>query len=155
MTHTIALASDHAGFEYKQKAEEYLRAKGFSIKDYGAYSDERSDYPDFGHAAAEGMLRGEADFGVFICGSGIGIAMAANRHKGIRAVDAVTTEMAKLAREHNDANVLALGQRLMSWEQAREIIDTFFATEFAGGRHADRVKKIDSIVTVTADENGQ
>lgn len=152
MTHTIALASDHAGFAYKQKAEEYLRAKGFSIKDYGAYSDERSDYPDFGHKAAEGILRGEADFGVFVCGSGIGIAIVANRHKGIRAVDAVTAEMAKLAREHNNANVLALAERLTTWDEAREIIDIFFATEFAGGRHAARVEKIDSF-TETARGN--
>jgi ribose 5-phosphate isomerase B len=139
----VAIASDHAGFSYKEKVKEYLRAKGFQVVDYGTDSTERSDYPDFAHKAAEGMLRGEAERGVFVCGSGIGISIAANRHKGIRAVDAVTTEMAKLAREHNDANVLALGERLITWEEAEKIIDTFFSTGFEGGRHEERVKKID------------
>jgi ribose 5-phosphate isomerase B len=139
----IAVASDHAGFAYKEKVKQYLAAKGFEIVDYGTYSDERSDYPDFAHKAAEGMLRGEAERGVFVCGSGIGISIAANRHKGIRAVDAVTEEMARLARQHNDANVLALGERLITWEQAEKIIDAFFAAEFEGGRHTDRVRKID------------
>jgi ribose 5-phosphate isomerase B len=139
----VAIASDHAGFSYKEKAKEYLKKKGFEIVDYGTDSTERSDYPDFAHKAAEGMLRGEAERGVFVCGSGIGISIVANRHKGIRAVDAVTEEMAKLAREHNDANVLALGERLITWEEAEKIIDTFFATGFEGGRHELRVKKID------------
>lgn len=140
----VALASDHAGFAYKEKVKEYLLSKGYEIIDYGTPSAERSDYPDFAHKAAEGMLRGEAERGVFVCGSGIGISIAANRHKGIRAVDAVTTEMSKLAREHNDANVLALGERLITWEEAERIIDTFFATDFEGGRHSDRIKKIDN-----------
>jgi ribose 5-phosphate isomerase B len=139
----IAVASDHAGFAYKEKVKQYLAAKGFEIVDYGTYSDERSDYPDFAHKAAEGMLRGEAERGVFVCGSGIGISIAANRHKGIRAVDAVTEEMARLARQHNDANVLALGERLITWEQAEKIIDAFFSADFEGGRHTDRVRKID------------
>ena len=139
----IALASDHAGYSYKEKVKEYLKSKGYEVVDYGAHSAERSDYPDFAHKAAEGIMRGEAERGVFVCGSGIGISIAANRHKGIRAVDAVTTEMAKLGREHNDVNVLALGERLIAWEEAKNIIDTFFATAFEGGRHAERVKKID------------
>ena len=139
----IALASDHAGYSYKEKVKEYLKSKGYEVVDYGAHNTERSDYPDFAHKAAEGILRGEAERGIFVCGSGIGISIAANRHKGIRAVDAVTTEMAKLGREHNDVNVLALGERLIAWEEAKNIIDTFFATAFEGGRHAERVKKID------------
>ena len=139
----IALASDHAGYSYKEKVKEYLKSKGYEVVDYGAHSAERSDYPDFAHKAAEGIMRGEAERGVFVCGSGIGISIAANRHKGIRAVDAVTTEMAKLGREHNDINVLALGERLITWEEVEKIIDTFFATDFEGGRHAERVKKID------------
>jgi ribose 5-phosphate isomerase B len=139
----VALASDHAGYNYKEKVKEYLRAKGYEVVDYGTNNGDRSDYPDFAHAAAEAMQRGEAERGVFVCGSGIGISITANRYKGIRAVDAVTTEMAKLAREHNDVNVLALGERLISWEEAEKIIDTFFATEFEGGRHEERVKKID------------
>ncbi len=140
----VALASDHAGFTYKEKVKEYLRTKGFEVVDYGALNSERSDYPDFAHKASEGILRGEAERGVFVCGSGIGISIAANRHKGIRAVDAVTEEMAMISRQHNDTNVLALGERLITWEEAEKIIDTFFATEFEGGRHTDRVKKIDA-----------
>lgn len=140
----VALASDHAGFTYKEKVKEYLRTKGFEVVDYGAPNAERSDYPDFAHKASEGILRGEAERGVFVCGSGIGISIAANRHKGIRAVDAVTEEMAMLSRQHNDTNVLALGERLITWEEAEKIIDTFFTTEFEGGRHTDRVKKIDA-----------
>lgn len=140
----VALASDHAGFTYKEKVKEYLRTKGFEVVDYGASNAERSDYPDFAHKASEGILRGEAERGVFVCGSGIGISIAANRHKGIRAVDAVTQEMAMLSRQHNDTNVLALGERLITWEEAEKIIDTFFTTEFEGGRHTDRVKKIDA-----------
>lgn len=139
----VALASDHAGFAYKEKAKAYLESKGFETIDFGTYSDERSDYPDFAHKAATAITNGEAERGVFVCGSGIGISITANRHKGVRAVDAVTTEMAKLSREHNDANVLALGERLVSWDEATKIIDVFFATAFEGGRHQDRVKKIE------------
>lgn len=140
----VALASDHAGYTYKEKAKAYLLSKGFEVVDYGAFNSDRSDYPDFAHKASEAILRGEAERGVFVCGSGIGISIAANRHKGIRAVDAVTEEMAKISRQHNDTNVLALGQRLITWEEAEKIIDAFFTTEFEGGRHADRVKKIDA-----------
>jgi len=140
----IAVASDHAGFKYKQLAKEYLQDKGHEVIDYGTHSEDRTDYPDFAHIASNGILNGEAERGVFVCGSGIGISIAANRHKGIRAVDAVTEEMAKLSRQHNNANVLALGERLVSWEEAKKIIDAFFATEFEGGRHTDRVQKIDN-----------
>jgi ribose 5-phosphate isomerase B len=139
----VAIASDHAGFEYKEKVKAYLESKGFTVQDFGAYSTERSDYPDFGHKAAEAVSEHKADRGVFVCGSGIGISIVANRHKGVRAVDAVTIEMAELARQHNDANVLALGERLIAWEEAEKIIDAFFATPFEGGRHEMRVKKID------------
>ncbi|MDP4219171.1 MAG: ribose 5-phosphate isomerase B [Bacteroidota bacterium] len=141
---TIALAADHAGFVYKEKAKAYLKSKGYDTIDFGTYSAERVDYPDFGHLAAESVAKGESERGVFVCGSGIGISIAANRHKGVRAVDAVTVEMAKLAREHNDANVLAFGERLISWDEAEKIIDVFFATEFEGGRHTVRVEKLDN-----------
>ena len=140
---TVAIASDHAGFDYKEKVKGYLLSKGYEVKDFGAYSNERSDYPDFGHKAAEAVASHEAERGVFVCGSGIGISIVANRHKGVRAVDAVTIEMAQLARQHNDANVLALGERLVAWEEAEKIIDAFFATQFEGGRHEIRVQKID------------
>jgi ribose 5-phosphate isomerase B len=140
----VALASDHAGFKYKELAKAYLQQLGHEVVDYGTKSEERSDYPDFAHLASEGILRGEAERGVFVCGSGIGISIAANRHKGIRAVDAVTEEMAQLSREHNDANVLALGERLVDWDTAKKIIDKFFETQFEGGRHQGRVDKIDN-----------
>jgi len=139
----VAVAADHAGFEYKEKAKEYLKSKGFEVIDFGTNSTNRVDYPDFGHKAAVAIASGEAERGVIVCGSGVGISIAANRHKGIRAVDAVNEEMAKLAREHNDANVLALGERLISWDEAKKIIDVFFATAFEGGRHQTRVEKID------------
>ena len=141
----VALAADHAGFDYKQKAKEYLISKGYEILDFGTFSEERVDYPDFGHKAAEAIGIGEAERGVFVCGSGIGISITANRHRGVRAVDAVTEQMAVLAREHNDANVLALGERLISWDLATKIMDAFFSTPFAGGRHAERVAKIDNV----------
>jgi ribose 5-phosphate isomerase B len=141
----VAVASDHAGFEYKEKVRNYLASKGYEVVDYGAYNNERSDYPDAAHKASIAIQHGDADRGILVCGSGIGMAMTANRHTGIRAVEAVTDEMAKLSRQHNNANVLALGQRLISWEEAEKIIDTFFSTEFEGGRHADRVEKIDKV----------
>lgn len=139
----VAVAADHAGFEYKEKAKEYLKSQGYEVVDFGTNSTDRVDYPDFGHKAAEAIANGEAERGVFVCGSGIGIAIVANRHKGVRAVDATSEEMAKLSREHNDANVLAFGERLISWEEAKKIIDVFFATPFAGGRHTGRIEKID------------
>jgi ribose 5-phosphate isomerase B len=140
----VAVASDHAGYKYKELAKSYLQEKGIEVVDYGTHSEDRTDYPDFAHIASAGILNGEAERGVFVCGSGIGISIAANRHKGIRAVNAVTVEMATLSRQHNNANVLALGERLVSWEEAKKIIDAFFATEFEGGRHTDRVQKIDN-----------
>lgn len=141
----VAIGSDHAGFALKEKVKAYLGAKGYDVIDFGANSEERFDYPDAAHPAAAALQKGEADRGVLVCGSGIGMAMTANRHTGVRAVEAVTKEMAKLSREHNNANVLALGQRLVSWEEAQKIIDTFFATEFEGGRHEQRVQKIDQV----------
>lgn len=141
----VAIGSDHAGFDLKEKVKAYLSAKGYDIIDFGTNSEERFDYPDAAHPAAAAIQHGEAERGVLVCGSGIGMAMTANRHTGVRAVEAVTEEMAKLSREHNNANMLALGQRLVSWEEAQKIIDTFFSTEFEGGRHEQRVKKIDEV----------
>ena len=141
----VAIGSDHAGFALKEKVKAYLASKGYEVIDYGTDSEERYDYPDAAHPAASSIQKGDAERGVLVCGSGIGMAIAANRHSGVRAVDAVTEEMAKLSREHNNANVLALGQRLLSWEEAQKIIDTFFATAFEGGRHELRVQKIDEV----------
>lgn len=139
----VAVASDHAGFAYKEKIREYLTSKGYEVTDFGAFNAERSDYPDYGHLAAAAIASGAAERGVFVCGSGIGIAIVANRHRGVRAVDAVTMEMAQMARAHNNANVLALGERMIAWEEATKIIDVFFATDFEGGRHEVRVEKIE------------
>jgi len=139
----IALASDHAGFDFKERIKIFLDALGYSWKDYGTFSSERADYPEFAHRGAEGIIQGECSQGIFVCGSGIGIGIAANRHRGIRAASCQTVEAARLSRLHNNANVLALGERLISWETAKEMIQVWLKTEFEGGRHIPRIKKIE------------
>lgn len=141
-TKTIGLASDHAGFALKQFVKEYLDEKGLEYKDYGTYSEESCDYPDFGHALARGIENGEVFPGIAICGSGEGIAMTLNKHQSIRAGLAWIPEIAHLVRQHNDANVLVMPGRFISEETARQIMDEFFSTEFEGGRHQRRVEKI-------------
>src|SRR3989344_1703565 len=138
----IAIGCDHAAFKLKEKLMPYLLAKGYEIKDFGCYSEERADYPDFAHMVAKGVEGKEFDYGLLMCGSGNGISMAANKHKGIRAALCWMPEIAELARQHNDANILTLPARYMSEEDAKKCIDVFFTTVFEGGRHADRVKKI-------------
>ena len=139
----ISIGSDHAGFELKQKIID--RYSSFKFNDCGAFSNKSVDYPDFGHKVANSVLKGNADYGIVVCGSGIGISIAANRNKGIRAALCTSTEHAKLSRLHNDANVLALGSRLTDEQDIYNIIDVFFNTNFEGGRHSDRIKKIDYI----------
>lgn len=141
-TKTIGLASDHAGFALKQFVKEYLDEKGLEYKDYGTYSEESCDYPDFGHALARGIENGEVFPGIAICGSGEGIAMTLNKHQSIRAGLAWIPEIAHLVRQHNDANVLVMPGRFISVETARQIMDEFLSTEFEGGRHQRRVEKI-------------
>lgn len=141
-TKTIGLASDHAGFALKQFVKEYLDEKGLEYKDYGTYSEESCDYPDFGHALARGIENGEVFPGIAICGSGEGIAMTLNKHQSIRAGLAWIPEIAHLVRQHNDANVLVMPGRFISKETARQIMDEFLSTEFEGGRHQRRVEKI-------------
>lgn len=141
-TKTIGLASDHAGFALKQFVKEYLDEKGLEYKDYGTYSEESCDYPDFGHALARGIENGEVFPGIAICGSGEGIAMTLNKHQSIRAGLAWIPEIAHLVRQHNDANVLVMPGRFISEETARQIMDEFLSTEFEGGRHLRRVEKI-------------
>ncbi len=141
----IAIASDHAGYTFKEKIKEILQQRGISFKDYGASSDERSDYPDFAHAASEAISQGECERGIFVCGTGIGVGIVANKHKGVRAAMCQIPEAARLARLHNNANVLTIGERLIGWDTAVEIITVFLDTEFEGGRHADRVEKIHSL----------
>ena len=137
----ISIGSDHAGFELKQKIIE--KYSSFKFDDCGTFSNKSVDYPDFGHKVANSVLNNNVDYGIVVCGSGIGISIAANRNKGIRAALCTSTEHAKLSRLHNDANILALGSRLTSEKDIYAIIDIFLATSFEGGRHSDRIKKID------------
>jgi ribose 5-phosphate isomerase B len=139
----IAICSDHAGYELKVKLIEYLQAKNvLELKDFGAFSSESSDYPDFAHPMAEAVENRTYDFGISICGSGNGISMTVNKHPGIRAALSWTPEIARLARSHNDANVLSLPARFISKEEAYQITDVFFSTDFEGGRHQRRIDKI-------------
>lgn len=138
----IALASDHAGFELKQAVIKEITEKGAQIKDFGAYSAESFDYPDSAHPMAAAVEKGDFDFGIAICGSGNGINIVMNKHQGIRSALCWTTQLAALARQHNDANVLALPGRFIPAETALEIVRTFFASDFEGGRHQCRVDKI-------------
>ena len=139
----IAIGSDHAGFELKQQLIEYLKTKDTEIVDKGCYSLERADYPDYGHAVALAVINNEVDFGILMCGSGNGINMSANKHKGIRAALCWNPEIAALARQHNDANILTLPARYLTVEEAKRCVDAFLTEKFEGGRHADRLKKID------------
>ncbi|MBL8627987.1 MAG: ribose 5-phosphate isomerase B [Rhodospirillaceae bacterium] len=139
----IAIASDHAGVEMKETLKAELSNLGFKPLDLGTNSLDSVDYPDYGHALAKAILDKKATAGVAVCGSGIGISIAANRHAGIRAALAHDENTAKLSREHNNANILALGARIVSPETAKAMLKTFFATEFAGGRHAGRIAKLD------------
>ncbi|HQX27195.1 MAG TPA: ribose 5-phosphate isomerase B [Alphaproteobacteria bacterium] len=138
----IAIASDHAGFELKQAVVRHLGAD--NVLDLGANNLDSVDYPDFGYAVGKALEEGNAEQGIVICGSGIGISIAANRNPAVRAALCMNTEMAKLARQHNDANVLALGARLVDEKTALDIVNVFFKTEFEGGRHARRVEKLNS-----------
>ena len=138
----IAIASDHAGFVQKAPLAEYLRSQGHEVLDLGPSTDARCDYPDFGDKVGRLVAAGGADRGVLICGTGIGISMTAGKVAGIRAVAIQTPEFARLAREHNDANVIGLSGRFVTLEQNEAILDVFLSTEFGGGRHAGRVAKI-------------
>lgn len=139
---TIGLASDHAGFPIKEYVKNLLISRGIDVKDYGTYSLDSCDYPDFGHALARGMENGECQTGIAVCGSGEGISMTLNKHAIIRAALVWMPEIAALARQHNDANVLVLPGRFVSEEQARQIVDTFLETPYEGGRHQRRIEKI-------------
>lgn len=136
----IAIGADHAGFEYKELVKEHLASA--RLKDFGTYSTDSVDYPDFAHPVAEAVESGEFDLGILICGSANGVAITANKHQGIRAAICWTIELAALARQHNNANILCIPARFISPEMAIEITDTFLSTDFEGGRHANRVNKI-------------
>lgn len=138
----VAIASDHAGYELKVGLKEALEEMGYQVLDLGAEGTESVDYPDFGYAMAHAMRDGRAGRGVLICGSGIGISIAANRFPEVRAALVHDTTGARLAREHNDANVICFGGRMIGADVARECVQVFFGTEFQGGRHVRRVDKL-------------
>ncbi len=138
----IPIGADHAGFELKEKVKLFLNEKGYEVKDFGCYSSESIDYPDFGHPVAEMVENNAGMKGILICGSGNGINMTANKHQGIRSALCWKAEIAELARLHNDANIIALPARFISEEEALEMIEVFFKTSFEGGRHQNRINKI-------------
>jgi ribose 5-phosphate isomerase B len=139
----IVIGSDHAGFDQKQRLAIYLAEKGHEVRDVGTSNAEESvDYPDFALAAARSVAAGEADFGVLVCGTGIGMAIAANKVSGVRAANVTDPEFAALAREHNDANVVTLSARFVPVQVNEAILDGFLGTEFGGARHAGRLAKI-------------
>lgn len=139
---TVHIGSDHAGFDLKEKIKAHLTEKGIEITDVGCFKPERCDYPDIAQALCKNLKGGR---GILVCGSGIGISMAANKIAGIRCALCHDHYTAKMCRQHNDANVLAVGSRTTGDEVAKDIVDTFLQTEFEGGRHADRVKKITAL----------
>lgn len=139
---TLAIASDHAGYTLKIKLVNFLIGEGYAIKDFGTDSEDSIDYPSFGHLVAEEIEKGNYDFGITVCGSGNGINMTANKHQGIRSALCWNTEISRLARAHNDANICALPGRFISIEEAMVIVKIFIDTPFDGGRHERRIKKI-------------
>ena len=143
MSLKIAMASDHAGYQYKEKIKGHLISKGYQVEDFGTHSEDPVDYPLFIRPAAEAVARGECDKGVILGGSGNGEAIVANKVRGIRCAVCWNAESARLAREHNDANIISLGQRMMTPETAIEIVDAWLSAEFEGGRHRRRIGLIE------------
>jgi ribose 5-phosphate isomerase B len=142
----IVIGSDHAGFDQKQRLADHLAAQGHDVADVGTADATTSvDYPDFALAAGKAVAAGFADFGVLVCGTGIGMAIAANKVSGVRAANVTTPEFARLAREHNDANIVTVSARFVPVQVNEEIVDAFLGTSFGGGRHAERVAKITAI----------
>jgi len=144
----IALGADHAGFAYKEKIKALLTSMKLEFWDYGTQSTDSADYPDYAHKVAESVSSGAAQIGILICGTGIGMSIVANKHAGVRASNVESVGAARLAREHNNANVLAIGARLTTWEVAQEIVKTFLGTSFEGGRHQRRIEKIHSLTNL-------
>lgn len=141
----IVLGSDHAGFSVKEAIRKFLETEGYAVDDQGTWSEESVDYPDFGKAVGERVVSRQADLGIAVCGTGIGISIAANKVPGVRAAVAHDVMTARLAREHNDANVLTLGGRVVSSEAAIEMVQVFLTAAYLGGRHQRRVEKIAAI----------
>jgi len=149
----IVLASDHGGFQLKETIKEHLIKNGYTITDIGVYNTDSADYPDYGKRAAEMVANKESDRGIIICGTGIGISIAANKVNGIRCALCTNEFMAKMSRMHNDANMLALGERVLGKGIALDIVDIWLSTEFEGGRHENRVKKLMEIEKNNRDED--
>lgn len=140
---SVAIGCDHAGFEYKAAILNFLKQQGIEVTDYGTFSRDSVDYPDFGHSVATAVQHKKVEMGIVLCGSGNGIAMSVNKHSQIRCALCWTKEIAALARQHNDANVISIPARFVSEHQAVDMVATFLTTAFEGGRHAGRVAKID------------
>ena len=138
----IAIASDHGGLRLKRAVMEHLKSKNIEFKDFGTYSDESCDYPDFAEKAAQSVISGESELGILVCGTGIGMSIAANKIDGIRCALCSDCFSAEMAREHNDANMMALGERVLGEFLALKIVDTFLESSFTGGKHSRRVAKI-------------
>lgn len=138
----VAFASDHAGYQLKKHLIEVMENKGYECVDFGTHSEESCDYPDYAHPAAESVERGECEFGIAMCGTGNGIAMTLNKHQGIRAALCWLPEIAALAKQHNNANILVLPARFVSFEEADRILDAYLNNSFEGGRHQRRIDKI-------------
>lgn len=141
----ISIGSDHAGFELKERLEAHLIEEGHEVVDVGTHNDDSVDYPDLAAAVGRSVGAGETERGVLVCGSGIGVAIAANKIHGVRAANVYDAEMARMSRLHNDANVLTMGGRYLPEDVARQIVDTFLETSFEGGRHQRRVDKITAL----------
>ncbi len=141
----ISIGSDHAGFELKQELAEYLRSRGHEVTDYGAYGKDSVDYPLFAHSVAQDVACGKAEFGVLVCWTGVGISIAANKVPGVRAVNCLNVEMAKLCRQHNNGNVISFGQKFIAPAYAKDMLDAFLSTAFEGGRHERRVGQIEDL----------
>jgi len=138
----IAIGSDHAGYELKEKVKSWLQDQEFDIKDFGTNSEDSVDYPDFAHAVSGEVEKGNFEIGILICGTGIGVDMVANKHQGIRSALCWKKEIGQLAKSHNNANVICLPGRFISIDEAKQILEVFFISEFEGGRHQNRIDKI-------------
>ncbi len=144
----VAIGADHAGYEVKEKIKELLLSMKKEIRDFGTYSHESVDYPDFAHEVSKMVSAGNAEYGILVCVTGIGMSIVANKHKGIRASNVESVAGARVARSHNNANILAIGARLIPWEEIEKIVKVFLATPFEGGRHQRRVDKIHSLTNL-------
>ncbi len=138
----VVIGADHAGYELKEKVKEYLHENGHEVLDYGTFSSDSVDYPDFAHKVAADVHNGEVEKGILVCGSGQGVCMTANKYENVRAALAWTPEIAGLSREHNNANVVCMPARFISEDEAMKVVHTFISTDFEGGRHERRVNKI-------------